>query len=168
MVVWPVVNFWWIISKSSYNQTDIRKWVFHRCEHCASHSASQRTVSRNIFHHNLNLMENLFCNNYIHVQLITIKFCTCHNSTAVVSCAKISINHYIMLWLRARQISIEFQLDCNTLQWYMLLDGLWDRNAVNNKWHILILMLVTTIYHLVQYNNCTERSLCHEIYMVSS
>ena len=40
------------------------------------------------FNHNSNSVDILFCCNFIFGHDIAINFCTCHDSTAVVSCAK--------------------------------------------------------------------------------
>ena len=45
----------------------------------------------------------LFCCNSAPDDQIASNFCTCHNSTAVVACAKFCSNHFIKNWMRAKQ-----------------------------------------------------------------
>ena len=52
------------------------------------------------FHHNWNSMENLNKCNLIVGYHNATKFCTCHDSTAVMSCVKCHSNHCIIAWMR--------------------------------------------------------------------
>ena len=50
-------------------------------------------------------MENWFWCNFIVRYQIATKFCTCHDSTAVLSCAKFHSDHFITAWKRAEWTS---------------------------------------------------------------
>ena len=52
-------------------------------------------------------------------QLITTKFCECHNSVTVVTCAKFCCDQLNMFWTRSLQSFIEF--------WIRLKYHKWDR-----------------------------------------
>ena len=54
------------------------------------------------FHHNSNSMEISFSSNSITGDHIATKFGTCHDSPAVVLCAKHCSDHYISIWMRAK------------------------------------------------------------------
>ena len=54
------------------------------------------------FHHNSNSMEISFSFNSITGDHIAKKFGTCHDSPAVVPCAKYCSDHYIIIWMRAK------------------------------------------------------------------
>ena len=58
-------------------------------------------ISLTIFHHNSNSMEISFSCNSITGDHIATKFGTCHDSPAVVPCAKYCSDHYIIIWMRA-------------------------------------------------------------------
>ena len=60
-------------------------WFIHK-----SNNFSITIFPSQFFHHNSNLMENLFQYKYILGYHIAMKFCTWHDSTAVMSCALIS------------------------------------------------------------------------------
>ena len=47
-------------------------------------------------------MENSFSSNSITVDHVAIKFGTCHDSPAVVPCAKFCSDHFISTWMRAK------------------------------------------------------------------
>ena len=51
---------------------------------------------------NSNLMENSFCCNSNFWYQITTKFCAWHDSTAVMSCAKVCIDHIFRIRMRAK------------------------------------------------------------------
>ena len=50
-----------------------------------------------ILYCNSNIMENLYCCNFITDHLIATNFCTCHDSTAVMACAKFCSKHFIRI-----------------------------------------------------------------------
>ena len=56
-----------------------------------------------LFHQNSSLMGNMLCCNSIVSHLIATNFCTCHNSTAVVACAKFCSDHILRIGMRAKQ-----------------------------------------------------------------
>ena len=58
--------------------------------------------TNDFFHHNSNSMENSFSSNSITVDHIATKFYTCHDSQAVVPCAKFCSDHFINTWMRAK------------------------------------------------------------------
>ena len=58
--------------------------------------------TNDFFHHNSNSMENSFSSNSITVDHIATKFGTCHDSQAVVPCAKFCSDHFISTWMRAK------------------------------------------------------------------
>ena len=61
------------------------------------------------FSNNSNSIENSFCG---HVYPVTINFCTCHDSCAVVACAKFLWNHFfVRFWRRWKiyEIYIKFK-----------------------------------------------------------
>ena len=65
----------------------------------------QGSISRTIFFsRNSNSMGNLPCCNSITGLKITTNFCTCHDSTAVLPCAKFCCNH---------GVRIELNLNCH-------------------------------------------------------
>ena len=66
-------------------------------------------VSQHISPSNSNFMEIGFYSNSISDWLIATKFCTCHNSTAVVSCAKFGYNHH----------SVDYNWDSSILSYYI-------------------------------------------------
>ena len=51
-----------------------------------------------------NLWEISFCYNSIPCHWIAAKFCTCHDSCAVVTCAKFCSNHLFEIWMRPKSI----------------------------------------------------------------
>ena len=54
------------------------------------------------FHQNSNSMENLFeCNSIVGYHIAS-KFCTCHDSIAVMPCATFHSDHFITTWMRAK------------------------------------------------------------------
>ena len=53
--------------------------------------------------HNSNLMDNFFYCNSITGKQITTKFCTCHDSCAVMTCAKYCSDCFIIVGMRAWQ-----------------------------------------------------------------
>ena len=59
------------------------------------------TFHKQFFHRNQNLMEKWFKCNSIVGYHITTKFCTCHDSTAVMPCAKFDNNHPTTILMRA-------------------------------------------------------------------
>ena len=61
----------------------------------------QGPISLTFFHHNSNSMEISFSCNSITGDHIATKFGTCHDSPAVVPCAKYCSDHYIIIWMRA-------------------------------------------------------------------
>ena len=67
-----------------------------------SWNAHLRPISLMIFfYHNSYLVENLCnCNSSTGHQ-ITTKFCTCHDSCAVVSCGKFCSDRFVWIWMRA-------------------------------------------------------------------
>ena len=53
------------------------------------------------FHCNSNSMENQFqCNSTAEYRIV-IKFCTCHDSTAVLPCAKFHSDQFVSTWMNA-------------------------------------------------------------------
>ena len=52
-----------------------------------------------IFHHHSNTTKNLFCCYQNSIDVIATKFCTCHDSCAVVTCAKICGNLIPSNWI---------------------------------------------------------------------
>ena len=54
------------------------------------------------FHHNSNSMEISFSCNSIAGDHITTKFCTRHDSIAVMPCAKFCSDHFIRIWMRGK------------------------------------------------------------------
>ena len=63
----------------------------------------QRPVSLTFFARNSNSMENSSCCNSVAAHQIETNFCTCHDSTAVVSCTKFCSNHFIRLEMRVKR-----------------------------------------------------------------
>ena len=57
---------------------------------------------KRFFHHNSNLMEISLSSNSITDGHIATKFGTCHDSPAVVLCAKCCSDHFISFWMRAK------------------------------------------------------------------
>ena len=57
---------------------------------------------KRFFHHNSNSMEISFSSNSVTDDYIATKFGTCHDSPAVVSCAKYCSDHYVSIWMRAK------------------------------------------------------------------
>ena len=55
-----------------------------------------------IFHHNSNLTEILFYCNSVPCHQIATNFCTCHDSSAVMACAKFCSNYFITCWLKTK------------------------------------------------------------------
>ena len=51
------------------------------------------------FMHNPNLMQDWFCVNSLLGNQITTEFCTCHDSKAVMACAKFCSDHCIRIWM---------------------------------------------------------------------
>ena len=75
------------------------------------------------FFHNSILMANLFqCNSNVGYH-VTTKFCTCHNSTAVIPCAKFHSDHFTITWMRLEWTShciwITMEQSYNGPQYYM-------------------------------------------------
>ena len=60
----------------------------------ASCNLIQEPIPLMFFTHNSNLMANPFRHNFILGYQITTNFCTCHNSTAVVTCAKFCCDYF--------------------------------------------------------------------------
>ena len=75
---------------------------------------THRPISLMIFHHDWKkMMEILSSYDSIVVGHIATKFCTCHDSTAVVPCAKFCGDHFIRMRMFGREqneISITFEL----------------------------------------------------------
>ena len=96
-----------------------------------------------VYHCNSNLMENLFRCNFVHDFQIATKFCTCHDSTAVVSCAKFCSRYFIKLWVRAKVFHwIWNMIEESLVKWaaspsdviYMVIDCLtWLQFYVHEK-----------------------------------
>ena len=59
-----------------------------------------------------------------YAQLIMTKFCTCHDSVTVVTCAKFCHDQPNMLWTRVLQRFIEFQIRSKYRQWAGRQDGM--------------------------------------------
>ena len=68
------------------------------------------SVSVTIFYHNSNSTETLFCSYPNSDILITIKFCTCHDSTHIVTCAKFVANWWSAIKWKQHKFSIEFEM----------------------------------------------------------
>ena len=51
---------------------------------------------------NSNFMEDSYCCNSINDQQVATNFCTCHDSTAVMACAKICSNHFIRNYISTK------------------------------------------------------------------
>ena len=107
----------YIITYSCFVICKILRWLFTRiwkrtngnfCWILIAHKksllswAEVEPVSQTIFPHNSNLMETSSCNSITGHQITTI-FCTWHDSTTVVSCAKFCGNHFLQIALRAKQ-----------------------------------------------------------------
>ena len=61
------------------------------------------TISLTVFDRNSNSMENSPCCNSASGLQIATKFCTCHDSTAVVTCTKLCSDHCIRIEVTVKQ-----------------------------------------------------------------
>ena len=55
------------------------------------------------FHHNSIVVEISFCSHPNSNEVITTKFCTCHDSCAVMACAKFCCDMYNSKWITAKR-----------------------------------------------------------------
>ena len=87
---------------------------------CKTHrgDCAQRLIAQTIFYHNSYSMGIWFCCNSMFSRYIATKFSTCHDSTAVVTCAKFCSDQMIIFWMRGK---LNFH-------------KLWQKNIV--KWAI--------------------------------
>ena len=69
-------------------------------------------------HHNVILMANSFCCNFIYGYQIATKFWTCHDSPAVVSCAKFCSDHIrIEMWAKQKYRRIWMVMENTIVKW---------------------------------------------------
>ena len=67
-------------------------------------------ISIRVIDHNSNSMINLYYSTVITAYGIIIKICTCHDSTAVMSCANIDKDYFIRNWIKLRQNFYEIRI----------------------------------------------------------
>ena len=97
---------------------EIRRCWYHLAELRNPHTCDYLAhllgpVSLTIFHHNSHSTENSFSCNSIAGDHIATIFCTCHESTAVVSCAKFCSDHFITIWMREKMMKFPSHLNCD-------------------------------------------------------
>ena len=59
-------------------------------------------ISLTIFHSHFKWVEFFSLYNLIHIIHISTNFCSCHDSLAVVACAKLCSDHFFRIWMRAK------------------------------------------------------------------
>ena len=103
-------------------------WLFVllTCESCQFHHRPAAHFTDNCCQWNWNSVDRSFRCNPVFAMKIATKFCTCHDSKAVVSCAKIcSSDHNIRTWMREKN---NFDWILNHQRW---LSVKWDHGAHN-------------------------------------
>ena len=88
------------------------------------------------FNHNSNSVDILFCCNFIYGHNIAINFCTCHYSTAVVSCAKFCGDFLVRIWMREKRNPQRI--------WIVMENRLWNASLSHN-WFKLLSPIVAII-----------------------
>ena len=71
----------------------------------------------NVFRSNSKFDKNLLCSGLKYAQLISMKFCTHHDSYTVVTCAKFHCDWLNKLWTKVLQIFIQFQIWLKYIWW---------------------------------------------------
>ena len=118
---------WQIILKERYIYIYIYVYIFYiipwlwNCSHVwnlfPQAIEALRAISQTIFHRNSNPMANWFQCNFIVGHHITTKFCTCHDSTAVMPYAKFHSDQFPTTWMRAEW---HFHRICITMEKWLL------------------------------------------------
>ena len=125
-------------------------------------------ISLCIFIHNSNSIKIIpCCNSVISVlgHQIATKFCTCHDSFAVVACANFCSDHFARIWMTAQQMFLKFELwwtnhQCDVRQGgnAMFLPGTWggtrawvDDATRNNMqtWTSITCYLTCNLMHML-------------------
>ena len=103
---------------------------------CPPHSPTARGhfINEHSFHCNWDSMENSFCSHPSHSEVMVMKFCTWHDSCAVMPCAKFASDMIPAIELHWNQFSIEFELQWNN--WW------WNATGTHS----------TTVYELIIWN----------------
>ena len=89
-----------------------------------------------------NSTENFFCCNSIPGNHITTKFCTYHDSTAVVACAKFCRDHLIRIWMRAKQNC--YQIQITKAKMLVKWDMLFPYGVLMDTWSKILPLSVST------------------------
>ena len=93
-------------------------WCSNTRLHDTSKTQIQGPVSLTFFARNSNSMETLPCHNAVAGHQIATNFCTCHDSTAVVPCAKFCSDHCIRIEVRVkRNFHRKFELQWKKRYW---------------------------------------------------
>ena len=88
------------------------------------------------FYHNLNLIENMFCYHSYSKEVITAKFCTWHDSTAAMVCAKICTNQTASNEITAKNCN-RFHTWVRNPWWNVALDRI-NRVSMVAEWDLLL------------------------------
>ena len=70
-----------------------------------------------LFHSKFKFNDNFVCCSSVPGHQIATKFCTCHDSYAVMSCAKFCSNHFIRIWMKTNRICIKIELWLKIHMW---------------------------------------------------
>ena len=99
------------------------------------------------FYLNLKLMEGWFHSHLNTIKVITTKFCTCHDSSAVVACAKICND----LMVNDSNINIPSNSNCEQKSLVKWTSGHWSEEYVYMTTYMLLPNINLALVHNIMY-----------------